>query len=103
MLVTESGGAKVVICAGGNKLLTRDPTTGTLVPINPDGAVGRLLQAAPRLLNGNAAIYELARQLRKAHRNANGAEVETLIDKMIDLCIVNKVAAEPLNAEAPRG
>lgn len=50
MLVTDGGGMKVVLCAGGNKLLTRDPVSGTLVPVKEADEIARLIVMAPQML-----------------------------------------------------
>lgn len=56
MLVTDGGGADVVMSFGapGAKnplgVMTCDPT-GRLVPLTPDSAVGRLLEALPDLVH----------------------------------------------------
>jgi hypothetical protein len=54
MLVTEAGGAQVVLAPARRKtpgIETRDPVTGVLRPIREDDAAARLIAAAPNLLH----------------------------------------------------
>lgn len=58
-LVTETGGAKVILIPQGrSQIQTRDPETGLLRPIRPEDNVARLAAAAPDLLTALRLLHE---------------------------------------------
>jgi hypothetical protein len=65
MLVTETGGAKVVLSASHAPvrapcIVTRDAGTGFLRAIRADDEVARVIAAAPDLVDALAEMYESA-------------------------------------------
>ena len=66
MLVTDGGGAQVVLCAskiGRNlHLATRAPDTGNLRILSPDDAIAHQIVAVPELLAVAKQMLEFAQQ-----------------------------------------
>lgn len=74
MLVTDGGGARVVLAGDHDTILTRDSETGTLRPMQSTDAPCALIEAAPDLLR---ALREITEALERAGWADDPEDLET--------------------------
>ena len=61
-LLTRSRASRVVLCASGSKLMTRDPAMGILVQVKADMAIAKMIARAPLMV---AALYNATLKFRE--------------------------------------